>query len=223
MSKAILAFNSFFAPKGKITALHSLFFFLNQWTSRGLPTCMRGGEGWGSDGGVECLAGTGLGDGQKEPLKLCLSLTRMVLVVLNMLQMCPKLPGQQFVDPPFEEEILTFIRELGYSGNIKLLSDVKVDILPQPWRTFGTIINKCLSGKVTGIDSLRLSRAQILWGLYHQMKVDYVYLLWEDLVFQIENKESRKTKYMFYPRFTKVIINHFMSQDQSIPRRNKVD
>ncbi|GJR10659.1 hypothetical protein Tco_0793311 [Tanacetum coccineum] len=115
------------------------------------------------------------------------------------------------------------MRELGYSGNIKLLSDVKVEILPQPWRTFGTIINKCLSGKVTGIDTLRLSRAQILWGLYHQKKVDYVYLLWEDLVFQIENKESRKTKYMFYPRFTKVIINHFISQDQSIPRRNKVD
>ncbi|GJW84964.1 hypothetical protein Tco_0158109 [Tanacetum coccineum] len=104
----------------------------------------------------------------------------------NMLQICPKLPGQQFVDPPFEEEILTFMRELGYPGNIKLL-------------------------------------AQILWGLYHQQKVDYAYLLWEDLVFQIENKESRKNKYMFYPRFTKVIINHFMSQDQSIPRRNKVD
>ncbi|GKA46988.1 hypothetical protein Tco_0739871 [Tanacetum coccineum] len=32
-------------------------------------------------------------------------------------------------------------------------------------------------------------KAQILWGLYHQEKVDYVYLLWEDLVFQIENKE----------------------------------
>ncbi|GJS37061.1 hypothetical protein Tco_0535443 [Tanacetum coccineum] len=28
---------------------------------------------------------------------------------------------------------------------------------------------------------------------------------------------------MFYLRFTKVIINYFMSQDQSIPRRNKVD
>ncbi|GJR67348.1 hypothetical protein Tco_0013413 [Tanacetum coccineum] len=136
---------------------------------------------------------------------------------------CPKLPGQKFVDPPFEEEILTYIRELGYPGNMKLLSNVKVDTLPQPWRTFGTIINKYLSGKVTRIDTLRLSRAQILWGLYHQEKVDYVYLLWEDLVFQIENKESRKNKYMFYLRFTKVIINYFMSQDQSIPRRNKVD
>ncbi|GJT18437.1 hypothetical protein Tco_0877143, partial [Tanacetum coccineum] len=121
----------------------------------------------------------------------------------NMLQMCLKLPGQKFVDPPFKEEILTFMRELSYSVNIKLLSDVKVEILSQPWRTFRTIINKCLSGKVTGLDTLRLSPAQILWGLYHQQKVDYIYLLWEDLVFQIENKESRKTKYMFYPRFTK--------------------
>ncbi|GKB16053.1 hypothetical protein Tco_0849976 [Tanacetum coccineum] len=141
----------------------------------------------------------------------------------NMLQICPKLPGQHFVDTPFEEDILAFMRELGYPGTIKFLSDVKVDLLPQPWRTFATIINKCLSGKVTGIDTLRLSRAQILWGLYHQENVDFVYLLWEDLVYQIENKESRKNKYLYYPRFTKVIINHFMSQDQSIPRRNKVD
>ncbi|GKC37980.1 hypothetical protein Tco_1050364 [Tanacetum coccineum] len=28
---------------------------------------------------------------------------------------------------------------------------------------------------------------------------------------------------MYYPRFTKVIINHFMLKDQSYPRRNKVD
>ncbi|GJZ76156.1 hypothetical protein Tco_0640621 [Tanacetum coccineum] len=43
------------------------------------------------------------------------------------------------------------------------------------------------------------------------------------LVYQIENKVLKKNKDMYYPRFTKVIINHFMSKDQSIPRRNKVD
>ncbi|GKD00129.1 hypothetical protein Tco_1170403, partial [Tanacetum coccineum] len=53
--------------------------------------------------------------------------------------------------------------------------------------------------------------------------VDYVYLLWEDLVYQIDNKITKKTKDMYYPRFTKVIINHFMTRDLSIPRRNKVD
>ncbi|GJR55974.1 hypothetical protein Tco_1406495 [Tanacetum coccineum] len=141
----------------------------------------------------------------------------------DMLQICPKLPGQNFEDPPFEEEILAFIRELGYPGDIKLHSDVKVDTLYQPWRTFETIINKCLSGKATGLDQLRLYRAQIIWGMYNQKNVDYVYLLWEDLVYQIENKVEKRNKDMYYPIFTKVIINHFMSKDQSIPRRNKVD
>ncbi|GJU18925.1 retrovirus-related pol polyprotein from transposon TNT 1-94 [Tanacetum coccineum] len=47
-------------------------------------------------------------------------------------KICPKLPGQHFVDTLFEEDILAFMRELGYFGTIKLLSDVKVDLLPQP-------------------------------------------------------------------------------------------
>ncbi|GJS89006.1 hypothetical protein Tco_0771642 [Tanacetum coccineum] len=88
----------------------------------------------------------------------------------DMLQICPNLPDHKFEDPPFEEEILAFIRELGYPGDIKSLSDVKVDTLYQPWRTFGTIINKCLSGKATRLDQLRLSRAQIIWGMYNQTK-----------------------------------------------------
>ncbi|GKB00200.1 hypothetical protein Tco_0828193 [Tanacetum coccineum] len=141
----------------------------------------------------------------------------------DMLQICPNLPGQKFVDPPFEEEILAFIRKLCYSEDIKSLSNVKVDTLHQPWRTFRTIINKCLSGKVTRLDHLHLSWAQIMWGMYCQKNVDYVYLIWEDLVYQFENKKSKRNKNMYYSRFTIVIINHFMSKDQSIPRRNKVD
>ncbi|GJX88711.1 hypothetical protein Tco_0340725 [Tanacetum coccineum] len=153
-----------------------------------------------------------------------LSLTPFYQAFLITAKICPrKVPGHKFVDPPFKEDILVFMSDLGYPGNIKSLSEAKVEILPQPWRTFRTIIKKCLSGKVTGLDLLLLSRAQILWGMYHQKNVDYVYLLWEDLVYQIENKVSKRNKDMYYPRFTKVIINHFMSQDQSIPRRNKVD
>nr|GEW10675.1 hypothetical protein [Tanacetum cinerariifolium] len=63
----------------------------------------------------------------------------------DMLHIYPNLSGQKFVDPSFEEEILAFMRELGYTGNIKSLSDVKVEILPQPRTTFGTTINKYLS------------------------------------------------------------------------------
>nr|GEY65065.1 hypothetical protein [Tanacetum cinerariifolium] len=87
-----------------------------------------------------------------------------------------------------------------------------------------TIINKCLSGKVTGNDQLRLPlglksfRACIIKRML-TMSTFYG----EDLVYQIKNKVSKKNTDMYYLRFTKLIINHFMSKDQSIPRRNKVD
>nr|GEW92472.1 integrase, catalytic region, zinc finger, CCHC-type, peptidase aspartic, catalytic [Tanacetum cinerariifolium] len=86
-----------------------------------------------------------------------------------------------------------------------------------------TVINKCLSGKSTGYDSLRLSQAQILWGMYHKKNVDFAYLLWEDYVYQVKHKDAKKSNEMYYPRFIKVIINFFMTKDPSIPRRNKVN
>ncbi|GKC02285.1 hypothetical protein Tco_0993895 [Tanacetum coccineum] len=67
----------------------------------------------------------------------------------EMLQICPKLPNQQFKELPFEEAILTFLRDL-------------------------------------------------------------------------ENKNVKRSNEMYYPRFTKVIVNFFMTKDQSIPRRNKL-
>ncbi|GKA52682.1 hypothetical protein Tco_0745997 [Tanacetum coccineum] len=106
---------------------------------------------------------------------------------------------------------------------IKVITDVNVNKLHQPWRSFAVVINKCLSGKSIGYDSLRLSQAQILWGMYHKKNVDYAYLLLEDFVYQVENKNFKRSNEMYYPCFTKVIVNFVMTKDQSIPRRNKVN
>ncbi|GJV94263.1 hypothetical protein Tco_1545840 [Tanacetum coccineum] len=92
----------------------------------------------------------------------------------DMLHIFPKLPGQKFEDPPFEEEILFLL-----------------EILDTP-------------------------------GMYHNKNVDYVYLMWEDLVYQVEIKNSKKNNDMCYPGFTKVIVDYFMTKDLSIPRRNKM-
>nr|GEU76101.1 hypothetical protein [Tanacetum cinerariifolium] len=53
------------------------------------------------------------------------------------------------------KEILEFLRFLGHSAQIKTLTDVNVNKLYQPWRSFATVINKCLTGKSNGFDSLR--------------------------------------------------------------------
>ncbi|GJZ50789.1 retrovirus-related pol polyprotein from transposon TNT 1-94, partial [Tanacetum coccineum] len=107
-----------------------------------------------------------------------------VEVFREILNICPKIPGQEFDEPPSEEEALSFIRELGHSGEIKYITNVIVDDLHQPWRTFASIINKCLYGK-------------------------------------IDNKDLKKQDKMFYPRFTKIIIHHFLEKDKSISMRNR--
>nr|GFA18318.1 hypothetical protein [Tanacetum cinerariifolium] len=79
----------------------------------------------------------------------------------EMLHICLRLPGQTFDELSFKEEILAFLKFLGHSGEIRKLTDVNINKLHQPWRSFTAIINKCLNGKSTGYDSLRFIKVII--------------------------------------------------------------
>nr|GFB55405.1 hypothetical protein [Tanacetum cinerariifolium] len=84
-------------------------------------------------------------------------------VFRDILQICLKIPDQPFDIPPStDEEIVSFIYELGYIGSIETLTELVVDHKHQPWRTFAAIINSCIYEKTNRLDKLRLSRAQIL-------------------------------------------------------------
>nr|GEU33372.1 hypothetical protein [Tanacetum cinerariifolium] len=95
----------------------------------------------------------------------------------DIFQICPRVHGQNFVALPTNEDIVSFFKELGHIVEIKTITDIVVDQMHQPRRTFATIINKSLSGKTTSLDKLRLSKAQILWEMYYKKNVDYVELL----------------------------------------------
>ncbi|GKD15480.1 hypothetical protein Tco_1199887 [Tanacetum coccineum] len=58
--------------------------------------------------------------------------------------------------------------------------------------------------------------------MYHQKNVEYVELLWEYFIYQIDNKAYKKQEKMYYPRFTKVIIYYFLTQDKTLSWRNKI-
>nr|GFA14380.1 hypothetical protein [Tanacetum cinerariifolium] len=71
----------------------------------------------------------------------------------EMLHINPRILSQSFAELPFEEEIMEFLRYLGHSDEIRHLTDVNVNKLYQPWRSVASVINKCLTGKSSGIDS----------------------------------------------------------------------
>ncbi|GJV27502.1 hypothetical protein Tco_1383950 [Tanacetum coccineum] len=56
--------------------------------------------------------------------------------------------------------------------------------------------------------------------MFYKNNIDYAELIWEDFSYQIDNMQLKKGRCenMPYPRFTKIIINHFLSIHKSIPK-----
>nr|GEZ03385.1 retrovirus-related Pol polyprotein from transposon TNT 1-94 [Tanacetum cinerariifolium] len=95
----------------------------------------------------------------------------------EMLHISPRVSGQSFAELPFEEEILEFLRFLGHSAQIKTLTDVNVNKLYQPWRSFAAVINKFLTGKSFGFNSLSgtqesKEKQRDVLPKIHKMKLD---------------------------------------------------
>nr|GEX35008.1 hypothetical protein [Tanacetum cinerariifolium] len=93
----------------------------------------------------------------------------------EMLHICPRLPNKTFDELLFEEAILAFLRYLRHSRKIKKITDVNINKLHQPWRSSAA-------------------------GMYHKKNIDFVYLLWEDFVYQVEHKDAKKSNEMYYSR-----------------------
>ncbi|GJS63609.1 hypothetical protein Tco_0678173 [Tanacetum coccineum] len=134
------------------------------------------------------------------------------------LDICPRVEGEEFTELQDDDATRTFLIGRGYKGPLHKHTSMYVDHMHQPWRTFTAIINKCLSRKTASNNRLRKSRIDILWGMFYRENVNYPELIWEDFAFQIDHKKEKKSrrKTMPFPRFIKVIINHFLSQHKSL-------
>nr|GEX73530.1 hypothetical protein [Tanacetum cinerariifolium] len=112
----------------------------------------------------------------------------------EMMHICPRLFGQTYDELPFEEEILALLRFLKHSGKIRKLTDVDINKLHQPWRSFAAVINKCLSGKSTGYDNF---------------------------IYQVEHKDAKKSNEMYYPRNSEANKEYYEVASGAAPPKTK--
>ncbi|GJX84216.1 hypothetical protein Tco_0334990 [Tanacetum coccineum] len=185
--------------------------------SRNLPSLIKSLESLCSS------SGTPLRKSQAQTPKFYLANKKCLVdaeVFRKILDICPKFQGEYFNEVPDDETTFTFLINLGYKGPLYKHLSMHVDQMHQPWKTLAAIINKCLSGKSASNDMLRKSRIDILCGMFCEENVNYPELIWEDFAFQINNKELKngRREIMPYPRFTEIIINHFLSKHQSLAK-----
>ncbi|GKB40312.1 retrovirus-related pol polyprotein from transposon TNT 1-94 [Tanacetum coccineum] len=77
------------------------------------------------------------------------------------------------------------------------------------------IFSKCLTTRVTGWDQPPLQIMQMMYCFVNNIHVDYAELLWEGLYYSLHHP----TSLIPYPRFTKIIVSHYMTIFPDISRR----
>ncbi|GKA35114.1 hypothetical protein Tco_0721605 [Tanacetum coccineum] len=123
---------------------------------------------------------------------------------------------KQFMPPPSFVDMIPFYKnELGFTMELKTSSSFKTTGLLQPWQTLCKIFSKCLTTRVTGWDQPPLQIVQMLYCFVNNIHVDYAELLWEGLYYSLHHS----TTSIPYPRFTKIIIGHYMTNFPEISRR----
>ncbi|GJY36364.1 hypothetical protein Tco_0421742 [Tanacetum coccineum] len=121
-----------------------------------------------------------------------------------------------FVPPlSFLDMVPFYKNELGFTMQLKTSLSFKTTGLLQPWQTLCKIFSKCLTIRVTGWDQPPLQIMQMMYCFINNIHVDYAELLWEGLHYSLHHPTSS----IPYPRFTKIIISHYMTNFLEISRR----
>ncbi|GJT93818.1 hypothetical protein Tco_1082663 [Tanacetum coccineum] len=88
-------------------------------------------------------------------------------------------------------------------------------VLYSPWQTLCKIFSKCLTTRVTRWDQPPLQIMQMLYCFVNNIHVDYAELMWEGIYYSLHHPATS----IPYPRFTKIIISHYMTIFPDISRR----
>ncbi|GJY34516.1 integrase, catalytic region, zinc finger, CCHC-type containing protein [Tanacetum coccineum] len=121
-----------------------------------------------------------------------------------------------FMPPPSFSDMVPFYKQvLGFTMELKTSSTFKTIGLLQPWQTLCKIFSKCLTTRVTRWDQPPLQIMQMMYCFVNNIHVDYAELLWEGLYYSLHHPTSS----IPYPRFTKIIVSHYMTIFPEISRR----
>ncbi|GJR20563.1 hypothetical protein Tco_0969090 [Tanacetum coccineum] len=150
-------------------------------------------------------------DGSKYRLTFMLD-KKMLSLTLDYFRTIFHLP--QANDNNHDSFVPFYKNELGFTMELKTSSSFKKTGLLQPWQTLCKIFSKCLTTRVNGWDQPSLQIMKMMYCFINNIHVDYAELLWEGLYYSLHHPTSS----IPYPRFTKIIISHYMTNFPEILR-----
>ncbi|GJU56378.1 retrovirus-related pol polyprotein from transposon TNT 1-94 [Tanacetum coccineum] len=119
--------------------------------------------------------------------------------------------------PKFSEMVPFYINDLGFTLELRSPFNFKTTDLVQSWQTLCKMFSRCSTTQITRYEQPPLQIMQMLYCFVNNLHVDYANLLWEGFHYSLEHP----TTLIPYPRFTKLIVSHYMTAFSKISRRDR--
>ncbi|KAI3791031.1 hypothetical protein L2E82_04572 [Cichorium intybus] len=119
---------------------------------------------------------------------------------------------ENLIDPESLQPVVLQKRfyQMGYKGDIDLLSKFTKKGLPPYWNALFTILFKSFSERTTGTDSTSKPFYTLFYGVYHDLNLDYDSILWNHFVDNI-NYKNRHSE-ISCARFWSIVVQRNLTK-----------
>ncbi|KAI3718541.1 hypothetical protein L6452_19418 [Arctium lappa] len=133
---------------------------------------------------------------------------------------------QKFSEEPTEEEILEFLRFIGYAVPITKRTNFRRQNLPPLWNVLFSILNRCLTSKVESPDQSSHTILAIMYGIYYDLPLDYAGLIFREIqnaVITKQQDQDRGTepKNIVFGRFLGLLLGDDLIGEGKLPAEDK--
>ncbi|KAI3669369.1 hypothetical protein L6452_40603 [Arctium lappa] len=133
---------------------------------------------------------------------------------------------RKFSEEPTEEEILEFLRFIGYAVPITKRTNFRRQNLPPLWNVLFSILNRCLTSKVGSPDQSSHTILAIMYGIYYDLPLDYARLIFREIqnaVITKQQDQDRGTepKNIVFGRFLGLLLGDDLIGEGKLPTEDK--
>ncbi|KAI3702114.1 hypothetical protein L6452_27814 [Arctium lappa] len=133
---------------------------------------------------------------------------------------------RKFSEEPTEEEILEFLRFIGYAVPISKRTNFRRQNLPPLWNVLFSILNRCLTSKVGSPDQSSHTILAIMYGIYYDLPLDYAGLIVREIQNVVISKQQdqdrgKEPKNIVFGRFLGLLLGDDLIGEGQLPAEAK--
>ncbi|KAI3697955.1 hypothetical protein L6452_31061 [Arctium lappa] len=134
---------------------------------------------------------------------------------------------RKFSEKSTEEEILEFLRFIGYTVPISKRTNFRRQNLPPLWNVLFSILNRCLTSKVGSPDQSSHTILAILYGIYYDLPLDYAGLIFREIQNAVISKQQDQDrgiepKNIVFGRFLGLLLGDDLIGEGKLPAEDKI-